>query len=129
LPINLKQIAISLSEAANSGLAGCYIVFALMGTSHYAINKNSETGSLSTDKGDPVPSTAITEENLRTAITRNYSCARVREFRNAGLDKTGSVYMVDCGNAIYQVFVDRKGVMTAVFACGDGWQCGITSRY
>jgi hypothetical protein len=24
-----------------------------------------------------------------------------------GLDKTGSVYIVDCGNAIYQVFADR----------------------
>jgi hypothetical protein len=79
--------------------------------------------------GDSPPSTPVTlqEENLRTTITRNYSCPRIHEFRHVGLDKTGSVYLVDCGNAIYQVFVNPKGVMTADFACGDGWQCGINS--
>jgi hypothetical protein len=135
--INLKQIAISLSKAPKGGrgliivatvfifanflalLAGGYIVFALMGAPHYATNKNSETGARSAP---------VTEEKLRAGITHNYSCQRVHEFRLVGLDKTGSVYLVDCGHAIYQVLVDAKGVMTAGFACGDGWQCGTSSR-
>ena len=56
-------------------------------------------------------SVTSTEARIRAAISAEYHCSWLREYRSAGRDETGTVYFADCNDydRLYMVFFNPAG--------------------